>query len=193
MNEEEAKIRIKKLKDKINDLNYKYFVLDQSEVKESVRDSLKRELIDLEEEFPQLITLDSPTQRVGSVVSGKFKKEKHTTAKKSLADVFSEDEIRDWYKRIQKLCSGKIEFVAELKIDGLNITIQYEKGLFKRALTRGNGVLGENVSHTVKTIGSVPLRLNQDIDLEVSGEVFLPKKSLEKSVIELTSQVFISP
>ncbi len=179
MKEEDAKIRIEKLKDKIKDLNYKYFVLDKSEVKESVRDSLKRELIELETKFPDFITPDSPTQRVGSAVSGKFKKQKHTTPKKSLADVFTEEEIREWYKRITKLAPGKIDFVAELKIDGLNITVQYEKGLFKRALTRGNGVIGEDVTHTVKTIGSVPLSLNDDIDLEVSGEVFLPKKSFE--------------
>ncbi len=180
MKKEDAKIRVEKLKDKIKDLNYKYFVLDKSEVKESVRDSLKRELIELETEFPELITLDSPTQRVGSAVSGRFKKHQHTTPKKSLADVFTEEEIREWYKRITKLSAGEIEFVAELKIDGLNITVQYEKGLFKRALTRGNGVIGEDVTHTVKTVGSVPLRLNEDIDLEVSGEVFLPKKSFEK-------------
>ncbi len=161
-------------------MNYKYFVLDKSEVKESVRDSLKRELINLETKFPKFITPDSPTQRVGSAVSGRFKKHKHTTAKKSLADVFSEEEIKEWYKRITKLVAGEIEFVAELKIDGLNITVQYEKGFFKRALTRGNGVIGEDVTHTVKTIGSVPLRLNDDIDLEVSGEVFLPQKSFEK-------------
>ena len=127
MKTEDAKIRIEKLKDKIKDLNYKYFVLDKSEVKESVRDSLKRELIELETKFPGFITPDSPTQRVGSAVSGKFKKQKHTTPKKSLADVFTEEEIREWYKRITKLAPGKIDFVAELKIDGLNITVQYEK------------------------------------------------------------------
>ncbi|MCX6734484.1 MAG: NAD-dependent DNA ligase LigA [Candidatus Peregrinibacteria bacterium] len=180
MDQNEAKIRIEKLKEKIKDLNYKYFVLDQSEVSESVRDSLKRELIDLETEFPQFVTNDSPTQRVGSALSSRFKEQAHSTPKMSLADVFSAEEIRDWYERIKKLVSTPIEFVCELKIDGLNITIQYENGLFVRALTRGDGKNGEDVTHTVKTIESIPLKLNEGIELEVSGEVYLPKKSFEE-------------
>ncbi|MBI4975619.1 NAD-dependent DNA ligase LigA, partial [Candidatus Peregrinibacteria bacterium] len=180
MNIREAKIRIEKLREKIRDLNYKYFVLDQSEVKESIRDSLKRELINMEAEFPELITQDSPTRKVGSVLSGKFKKVKHKTPKKSLADVFSKEEIIDWYERISKLVQAKLDFVCELKIDGLNITIQYENGSFMRAITRGDGVEGEDVTHTVKTIESIPLRLNKNVDLEVSGEVYLSKKSFEE-------------
>jgi len=177
MDQNEAKKRINLLSNKIRDLNYKYFVLDQSEVNEPVRDSLKRELIELETAFPELIEPDSPTQRVGSALSGRFKKVKHITPKKSLADVFNAEEIEEWYKRVKKLASGKIEFVCELKIDGLNITLQYEKGLLKRALTRGNGIMGEQVTHTIKTIRSIPLRLREEIDLEVSGEVFMPLDS----------------
>lgn len=180
MDRGQAKIRIEKLRDKIKDLNYKYFVLDQSEVKESVRDSLKRELIELETEYPKFITPDSPTQRVGSALSGRFKKVKHKSPKKSLSDVFSTEEIREWAERISKLTDEKIEFVCELKLDGLNITIQYEKGKFVRALTRGNGVEGEDVSHSIKTIESIPLELNKEIDIEVSGEVFMPFKSFKK-------------
>ncbi len=180
MHKEEAAKRIEKLKEKIKDLNYKYFVLDKSEVKESVRDSLKRDLINLENEFPEFITEDSPTQRVGSTLSGRFRKVKHSTKKKSLSDVFSADEIREWYTRIKKLVNGKIEFVCELKLDGLNITVLYENGVFKRALTRGNGVEGEDVSHSVRTIESIPLSLNEEIDLEASGEVIMPKNSFEK-------------
>lgn len=179
MNRDEAKKRIEKLKEKIRDLNYQYFVLDSSNVPESVRDSLKRELIDLENEFLEFVTPDSPTNRVGSVLSGRFAKQKHASPKKSLSDVFNEDEIREWFARISKLVSGKIEFICELKIDGLNITIQYEKGLLKRALTRGDGEMGEDVTHTVKTIESIPLRLNEEVDIEVSGEVYMPKKSFE--------------
>lgn len=184
MNREEAKIRIQKLKEKIKELNYQYFVLDNSEVEESVRDSLKRELIDLEQQFPEFITPDSPTQRVGSALSGKFDEVKHTVPKKSLADVFSFEEIWEWYARIEKLVMGKIEFVCELKIDGLNITLMYEKGEYKRALTRGNGVFGEDVTHTVKTINSLPLTLNEPIDIEIAGEVFLPKKDFENLNLE---------
>lgn len=177
MEPSKAKTRIEQLRTKINDLNYKYFVLDQSEVEESVRDSLKRELIDLEEQFPQFITPDSPTQRVGSALSGKFKKVKHKTPKKSLSDVFSAEEIEKWYERIQKLTNSPIEFVCELKIDGLNITLQYEKGILKRAITRGNGKEGEDVTHAIRTIKTVPLKLRKPIDLEVSGEVYIPKKA----------------
>ncbi|MBD3360975.1 NAD-dependent DNA ligase LigA [Candidatus Peregrinibacteria bacterium] len=180
MNKNEVKLRIKKLKEKIKELNYKYFVLDRSEVKESVRDSLKRELIELESEYPEFITPDSPSQRVGSALSGRFNKVDHKTPKKSLIDVFSQEEIKEWYNRIKKLVSGKITFVCELKIDGLNITVQYENGVFVKALTRGNGFEGEDVSHTVKTIESIPLRLNKDVNIEVSGEVFIPKKEFEK-------------
>ncbi|MFA5820712.1 MAG: NAD-dependent DNA ligase LigA [Candidatus Gracilibacteria bacterium] len=177
MNRTEAQKRITKLKEKIKELNYQYFVLDKSDVPESVRDSLKRELIELETGFPEFITPDSPTQRVGSVLSGRFAKQRHASPKKSLSDVFNAKEIREWFERISKLVPTKIEFVCELKIDGLNITIQYEKGLFKRALTRGDGMMGEDVTHTVRTIESIPLRLNEAVDLEVSGEVFMPKKS----------------
>ncbi|MFA5948048.1 MAG: NAD-dependent DNA ligase LigA [Candidatus Gracilibacteria bacterium] len=179
MDNETAKIRIEKLKAKINDLNYKYFVLDQSEVDESVRDSLKRELIELEAKFPQFIMSDSPTQRVGSVLSGKFETVKHLSPKKSLMDVFSEEEIIDWESRIKKLTNDELEFVCELKIDGLNITIHFEEGALKSALTRGNGVMGEVVTHTVKTIESIPLKLKENYDLEVSGEVYMPKKSFD--------------
>lgn len=196
MQQQEAKKRIEKLREKIKDLNYKYFVLDESEVEESVRDALKRELIELEEKFPQLITKDSPTQRVGSALSGRFKKIKHTTPKKSLSDVFSADEIREWSERIKKLVTEPLEFVCELKIDGLNITIQYDKGVFTRAVTRGNGKEGEDVSHTVKTIKSIPLKLNKPVDLEISGEVFMPQKSFEqlnRSQIEKSLPEFANP
>lgn len=192
----EAQKRIEKLKEKINDLNYKYFVLDESEVDESVRDSLKRELIELETKFPQFITPDSPTQRVGSALSGRFKKVRHKHPKKSLSDVFAYEEIKEWHKRIKKLVNDEIEFICELKIDGLNISIQYENGKFIRALTRGDGKVGEDVTHTVRTIKSVPLRLNTEMDLEASGEVFLPKESFLKLNDERAaegSQLFANP
>lgn len=177
----EAKERIIRLREEIKKRNYEYFVLDKSNVSEAVRDSLKRELVELENHFPSLVTPDSPTQRVGSVLSGKFAKIKHITPKKSLQDAFSADDIHDWYERISKLVPGeKIEFVCELKIDGLNISVHYKKGQFVRAITRGNGVEGEDVTHTIKTIESVPLELNKEVDIEISGEVYLPKKSFEK-------------
>jgi len=180
MDQQEAKKRISLLKDKIVKLNYDYFVLDKSEVAESVRDSLKKELKELENQFPNLITKDSPTQRVGSQLSGKLKKVKHITPKKSLEDVFSEEEIKNWYEKIDKLVEEDFNFICELKLDGLNITIHYEKGVLARALTRGDGFEGEDVTHTVKTIESIPLVLTEAVDLEVSGEVFMPKKSFDE-------------
>lgn len=180
MTEQEAKKRISLLKEKILKLNYDYFVLDKSEVDESVRDSLKKELRELEGKFPSLITKDSPTQRVGSQLSGKLDKFRHITRKKSLEDVFSEEEIRGWYEKISKLVDENFDFVCELKLDGLNITLHYKNGKLLRALTRGDGFEGEDVTHTVKTIEAIPLTLNEPIDLEISGEVFMPKKSFEE-------------
>lgn len=192
MDHEEAKKRIEKLKEEISELNYEYFVLNREKRPEAVRDSLKKELKTLEEAFPDLITKDSPTQRVGSVLSGRFKKVKHKTKKWSLADVFSKEELQEWADRIKKLVKNEIEYVCELKIDGLNIAIWYEKGKLIKALTRGNGFEGEDVTHTVKTIESVPLSLKEPIDIEVSGEVYMSKaalsevnKSLEKEGKEL--------
>jgi len=171
-----VKTRVEKLRSRINQLNYKYFVEDKSEVDESVRDSLKRELKELEASYPELITPDSPTQRVGSVLSALFKKVRHLTPKKSLEDAFSEEDLCEWEKKIKKLVPEQnLEFVCELKIDGLNVTLIYEKGEFVRAITRGNGVEGEDVNHTVKTIESLPLKLSEVVDLEVAGEVYLSK------------------
>ncbi|OGJ41797.1 hypothetical protein A2974_01110 [Candidatus Peregrinibacteria bacterium RIFCSPLOWO2_01_FULL_48_20] len=176
MKREEAKRRIQQLREEILRRNYEYFVLDQSQVSEAVRDSLKKELIALETEFPEFITPDSPTRRVGSVLSGKFPKVKHKSRKWSLSDVFSMEELKDWEERVLKAV-GKCQFVTELKLDGLNITLWYEKGLLVKALTRGDGTVGEDVTHTVRTIKNVPLRLFEEVDLEVSGEVILSKKA----------------
>lgn len=197
MNKQEAKTRITKLREKIKDLNYQYFVLDKSEVSESVRDSLKQQLKTLEEEFPQFITPDSPTQRVGSVLSGRFAKVKHITGKRSLQDAFSEADVREWHERIGKLVPGqKINFVCELKIDGLNLTLHYKAGQFVRAITRGDGEEGEDISHTIRTIEAVPLELNEPVDLEVSGEVFMPLNSFEKmneEQLRNEEEVFMNP
>jgi len=182
MDKHEVKERIEKLKQKINELNYQYFILNKSEVSEPVRDSLKLELKQLEERFPEFVTADSPTQRVGVPLSGKFDKVPHITAKKSLADVFSFEEVQDWEGKISKMLPANevIHYLCELKIDGLNITLHYEKGMLIRAITRGNGVMGEDVTHTVKTIESVALKLNEPIDLEVSGEVYINNENFRK-------------
>ena len=181
MDKADAQRRIEKLRTKINDLNYKYFVLDESEVGESIRDALKKELIDLETQFPQFITPQSPTQRVGNVLSGKFAKIAHKSRKWSLQDAFSEEDIILWYERLTKFTTNtNFDFVTELKIDGLNVTLWYEKGKLEKAITRGNGREGEDITHTIRTIKSVPLELREPITIEVSGEVYMPKASFEK-------------
>ncbi len=174
MNEKEAEQRIAQLRKEILQRNYEYFVLDESKVSEAVRDALKRELIELETAYPKFITPDSPTQRVGSMLSGRFPKIAHKSAKWSLADVFSMEELKAWEERVFKAV-GAAEFVTELKLDGLNITLWYEDGFLAKALTRGNGQEGEEVTHTVRTIQNIPLRLFQPVTMEVSGEVILPK------------------
>jgi DNA ligase (NAD+) len=197
MTKKEAKERIDKLKEKIKELNYQYFVLDKSEVSEAVRDSLKAELKKLEEENPEFITQDSPTQRVGSALSERFSKVRHLTPKKSLTDAFSAEEVQEWFGRISKLVPPeKIHFVCELKIDGLNITLWYKNGKLERALTRGNGEEGEDVTHTVRTIESIPLELNRPVDLEVSGEVYISKSDFQKlndEQLRKGAEVFANP
>ncbi len=162
-------------------MNYKYFVLDESEVDESVRDALKKELIELETEFPEFITPESPTRRVGNVLSGKFAKITHKSRKWSLQDAFSEEDLLSWAERLTRFAPNiTFDFVSELKIDGLNVTLWYEKGKLTKAITRGNGREGEDITHTIRTIKSVPLELREPVTIEVSGEVYMPKKSFEK-------------
>lgn len=186
MQKEEARLRIEKLREKIKELNYKYFVLDESEVEESVRDALKKELKKLESDYPEFMTSDSPTQRVGSALSGRFAKVEHISKKWSLQDVFNEKELADWIERIQKyLPETKMSFIGELKIDGLNLTLHYKKGHLERAITRGDGAMGEDVTHTARTIESIPLTLTEPIDLEISGEVFMTKTAFEKLNAEM--------
>lgn len=184
MTKTEAKQRIASLKKQFQDMDYAYFVLDKPLVSDAVRDSLKKELSDLEHQFPDLITPDSPTQRIGGKADAKFNKVRHKIPKYSLDDVFSWHEVLDFDKRLKKNLGldehDDIEYSCELKIDGLNISISYQKGILSRAVTRGDGKIGEDVTHTVKTIKSIPLKLKKEIDIEVGGEVFMPIKSFQE-------------
>lgn len=174
----DKKTRIKELVEIINEANYKYYVLDTPTITDQEYDSLYRELQDLEEQNPEMILPESPTQKVGSIVIDKFEKVKHKLPMMSLSDVFNFDEVKDFDARIKK--ENIIpEYVCELKIDGLSVSLQYEKGILKKAATRGNGTIGEDITHNVKTIKSVPLKINQEIDIEVRGEIFMSKKTLE--------------
>lgn len=181
MNQNEAKARIEKLREIINDYRYHYHVLDESIISEAAADSLKHELSQLEEQFPELITPDSPTQRVAGKPLDKFQKVTHKERMISLADVFSEQEIEDWITRNQKLIpGGKIEeFFTDIKMDGLACALIYEDGLLKQGVTRGDGLVGEDVTMNVRTIENIPLKISEMGHVEVRGEIILFKKDFE--------------
>ena len=160
MDRKHAEERIKKLRETINYHRYLYHVLDKQEISEAALDSLKHELWKLEQEFPDLITPDSPTQRVAGEVLKGFKKVAHEVPMLSLEDVFNEEEFNDWLARVQKLAPReKFDFFAELKIDGFAISLVYQDGIFTEGSTRGDGKVGEDVTVNLKTIESIPLRL----------------------------------
>lgn len=168
MERSEAKERIEKLKKTINRYRYLYHVLDKQEISEEALDSLKKELFDLEEAFPEFITSDSPTQRVGGRPLAKFEKVKHPEAMLSLNDAFSEDDMKDWLERISKIMTpeeiSSLDFFCELKIDGLAIELVYKNGTLAVGSTRGDGLVGEDVTQNLKTIEAIPLRLNSEAE-----------------------------
>jgi DNA ligase (NAD+) len=171
--------RIQELRELLNRYNYEYYILDNPTVTDSEFDKLMQELQDLESKNPELITPDSPTQRVGGEVSEKFVKVEHDIPMLSLDNVFSYEELRSFDKKIKKVVKN-YTYTADLKIDGLSVSIKYENGYYKRAATRGNGVIGEDITENVKTIQSVPLRIDLKDDVEVRGEIYLSKKSFER-------------
>lgn len=185
MNRAEAEKRILKLRELINDYRYHYHVLDESTMSEAAADSLKHELSQLEEQYPDLITPDSPTQRVAGRPLDKFEKVTHERRMISLADVFSEEEVREWVSRNYKLVpsSTKFEFFTDIKMDGLAMSLHYRNGLLERAVTRGDGLVGEDVTMNVRTIENIPLRLHGD-DIpeivEARGEVVIFKADFER-------------
>ncbi|MBQ1540332.1 NAD-dependent DNA ligase LigA [Candidatus Saccharibacteria bacterium] len=182
MSRAEVEKRILKLRELINDYRYYYHVLDESIMSEAAADSLKHELAQLEAEYPELITPDSPTQRVAGKPLDKFTKVTHEKRMISLADVFSEEEIKDWVARNEKLIpGGKItEFFTDIKMDGLACALKYRDGVFYQAVTRGDGLVGEDVTQNVRTIENVPFKLNEPGEVEVRGEIVIFKKDFEK-------------
>jgi len=181
MDKKKAAERILKLREIINDYRYHYHVLDESIMSEAAADSLKHELSLLEEKYPDLITPDSPTQRVAGKPLDKFTKIKHEKRMISLADVFSREEVLDWISRNEKLVpGGKIEeFFTDIKMDGLACSLKYRDGVFYQAVTRGDGLVGEDVTLNVKTIQNIPLRISVP-EAEVRGEIVLFKKDFEE-------------
>lgn len=203
LNKTEAKERIEKLRELINDYRYHYHVLDQSIMSESAADSLKHELTLLEEAFPELITPDSPTQRVAGKPLDKFQKVIHQSRMISLADVFSESEVRDWVARNYKLVSPdtKFTYFTDIKMDGLAMSLHYRQGILEQAVTRGDGLVGEDVTMNVRTIANVPLKLKGDPkeipeEVEVRGEVIIFKDDFAKinqRQIEKKEKTFANP
>lgn len=206
MDKKEAKIRIEKLKEVINRHRYLYHVLDRQEISDAALDSLKKELFDLERQYPELLTSDSPTQRIGGKPLKEFKKFKHLEPMLSFNDAFNEQDIKDWEDRFQKLDSRAKEggYYSELKIDGLAIELIYKNGVLAVGSTRGDGIIGEDVTQNLKTIDAIPLRIldedkiianlkdegveyfypkikkTLDSELVVRGEVFITKKEFER-------------
>lgn len=183
MNKHEAQERVKKLKEVINRHRYLYHVLDQQEISDQALDSLKKELFDLENQYPQLITPDSPTQRVAGKPLEAFKKITHASRMLSFNDTFSKEDTEEWTGRVSKLLTesdkNKVDFYCELKIDGLAIELEYKKGIFVAGSTRGDGLVGEDITHNLKTIEAIPLVLQDPEDIIVRGEVFISKREFK--------------
>lgn len=171
--------RIDELIKKLNKANYEYYTLDNPSITDQEYDDMMDELIKLETNNPNLVRNDSPTLRVGGEVISSFTKVTHNVPMMSLADVFNIDEIREFDSRVRKVVSNP-SYVCELKIDGLSVSLVYEKGKLVRAATRGDGVVGEDITHNVRTIKNVPLSLSRDIDIEVRGEIYMPISSFNK-------------
>ncbi len=178
-----AAARIAALREQINHHNYRYYVLDDPEIPDAEYDRLLRELQDLEEKHPELITADSPTQRVGSAPVSEFGEVRHSIPMLSLGNAFDEEEVRAFDRRVREgLDVIDVEYVAEPKLDGLAVSLRYENGVLVQAATRGDGMTGEDVTHNVRTIESIPLRLVGDewpAVLEVRGEIYMPKAGFE--------------
>ncbi len=171
--------RIQELTEIINKANHDYYTLDNPTITDQEYDRYMEELQRLEEEYPQYRKADSPTQRVGSEVISEFKKVTHEIPMLSLGDIFNEDEIIEFDEKVKKVVPNP-KYVAELKIDGLSVSLLYRNGELVRAATRGDGVVGEDITHNAKTIKDIPLKIKQPIDIEVRGEIYMSKASFKK-------------
>ena len=173
--------RIEKLREESRDHEYRYYVLDSPEISDAEFDQLMRELEKLEEEYPELRTPDSPTQRVGGEPLDAFEKIEHSVPMLSLSNAFNEGELRDFVERVYRLAGRRdLDFLVEHKIDGLTAVLRYEEGVLTLAATRGNGIVGEVVTENIRTIRSVPLRLPEPLTMEVRGEVYISKRDFQR-------------
>lgn len=183
MNIEQAKSRIDALTAELNGHNHAYYVLNNPSISDYEFDTLLRELQELESSFPQFADPNSPSKRVGGDITDKFEKVKHRFPMLSLSNTYSQEEIIDWENRVKKLIQGEVEYVLELKYDGVAISMTYEDGALVRAVTRGDGDVGEDVTTNVKTIRSVPLTLHgkgYPQSFDIRGEIYFPRAAFEK-------------
>ncbi len=172
-----AEERVTELNELLRNYGHAYYVLDKPSVPDAVYYQLLHELIELETVYPDLIFPDSPTQRVGGTPLSNFEKVRHERPMLSLSNVFNEEDLRDFDKRVRGGAGDSVEYVCELKIDGLAVSLHYEDGKFVRGLTRGDGRVGEDITVNLRTVRSIPLKLKEPVSVEVRGEVFMPKKS----------------
>ncbi|THE15582.1 NAD-dependent DNA ligase LigA [Enterococcus hirae] len=174
---DEAAKKAEELRTQLNRWSREYYVMDKPTVEDYVYDKTYAQLVAIEERYPDLITADSPTQRVGGKVLSAFEKVTHDIPLYSLNDVFDQAELYAFDQRVQKTIGHPVDYCCELKIDGLSVSLRYENGEFVRGATRGDGTVGENITENLKTVRSVPIKLKEDISIEVRGECFMPKRS----------------
>ena len=171
--------RLNELKEKLNQYNYEYYVMDNPTVTDQEYDALMDELIKIEQAHPEWLTSDSPSQRVGGQVLEGFTKIRHQVGMMSLGDIFNQEEVEAFNDRVTSTIYN-VDYVCEPKLDGLSVSLVYQDGILQYGATRGDGTIGEDITHNVKTIRSIPLRINHPGRLEVRGEIIMPKKSFEK-------------
>jgi DNA ligase (NAD+) len=192
MTEQQAKKKIDQLSKELDEHNYKYYVLDQPSISDYEFDKMMTELIDLEKQFPALLSDESPSQRVGGQITKVFKTVRHKYPMMSLGNTYSQDELREFDARVRKTLDHNYEYVCELKFDGLSISITYRDGKLLQAVTRGDGIQGDDVTTNVKTIRSIPLSLGKGSypeEFEVRGEIYMPFSSFKKINKEITVQM----
>ncbi|QZY54085.1 NAD-dependent DNA ligase LigA [Crassaminicella profunda] len=180
VNKEEARKKIDELTDLLNEHNYKYYVLDHPEITDYEYDMMINELINLEKQFPELTREDSPTQRVGGEPLSSFTQVQHNVPMLSLSNSYNKEDLIDFDRSIRKSIGEKIEYVVEPKIDGLSVNLKYEKGKFIQGATRGNGIVGEDITKNLRTVKTIPLKLKEEIDIEVRGEVYISRETFVK-------------
>jgi DNA ligase (NAD+) len=198
MTSDEAKSRIHKLSEEINRHNHNYYVLDQPEITDYQFDMLLQELIVLENKFPEFLEENSPSQRVGGTITKSFENVAHKFPMLSLSNTYNEEEIQEFDERVRKLLGEKVEYICELKFDGVAISLTYEHGQLKRAVTRGDGNKGDDVTANVRTIKSIPLKLTGDFPdfFEIRGEIYYPHanfKKLNEDRLDEGLQLFANP